>query len=52
MKLKVADSATTPTLMTYFGPKMPIDTGAMQGSKKAQARMTRNQTKTTKSPQT
>jgi len=35
MKPKTADSATTPTITTYFGLKMPIDTGVMQGSKKA-----------------
>jgi len=35
MKPKAADSTTTPVLTTNFGPKMPIDTGAMQGSKKA-----------------
>jgi len=52
MKPKMADSATTPTLTTYFGPKMPINTGVMQGSKKAQARTTGNQTKMTKPPDT
>jgi len=34
MKLKVTDSTTTLILTTYFGPKMPINMGAMQGIKK------------------
>jgi len=42
----------SPNPYDIFGPKMAIDTGAMQGSKKAQAGMTGNQTKMMKSPLT
>jgi len=47
MKPRVADSTTTLILMTYFGPKMPTNMGLIQGSKKAWAGMTGNQTKMT-----